>query len=216
EGVRATAIAQTLAKRLGLATPILPPSDTPVRTRVQTDVGWLDFQEYFVRERCRPMVRAIELVGVQQARITPEVEWAIGEAELIILAPSNPIVSIGPILAIPGIAAALRASGAPRVAVSPLVAGQALKGPADRMLQSLGHGVDPLGIAAIYKDSIDALVIDHADAEFAAGWQQRGLSVLTEDIVMRDHADKVRLAESVVECFLGVARHADAQQASAC
>src|SRR5699024_3647908 len=96
EDVRATEIAQTLATRLGVTTPILPPSDTPVRTRVQTDNGWLAFQEYFVRERCRPTVRDVEFDGVQQAKATPEVVQTIGDADLIIFAPSNPVVSIGP------------------------------------------------------------------------------------------------------------------------
>ena len=141
-GARLTDVCLGLQASLGVAARILPMADEPVRTEVLTDDGWLEFQEYFVHRRQAPEVREIRLAGVEAARATPEVAAALAAADAIVVCPSNPIVSVGPILAVPGIReaiAAARSRGVPVVAVSPIVGGRALKGPADRMLVSLGH-----------------------------------------------------------------------------
>ena len=139
-------------------------ADEPVRTEVLTDDGWLEFQEYFVHRRQAPDVREIRLAGVEAARATPEVAAALAAADAIVVCPSNPIVSVGPILAVPGIReaiAAARSRGVPVVAVSPIVGGRALKGPADRMLVSLGHEASALGVARLYADIADVVRARH-------------------------------------------------------
>ncbi len=198
QGQRPSRIVQYLASRLGVQTPILLPTDARLRTRLNTDMGWLSFQEYFVRERCRPTIQALDIAGAENAEATPEARAAIRDADLIIIAPSNPIVSIGPILAVPDIFSELRASSARKIAVSPLIGGHPLKGPADRMLRAQGFIADPLGLADFYAELIDALVIDHTDAVYAQSLQARGLEVFLENIVMQDLTDKISLAEAIV------------------
>lgn len=197
-GHRLTEVVATLARQYDVDTPIRLPTDAPVRTRLKTDLGWLAFQEYFVREQCRPTVLDIEFAGADDAVPTPEALSALETADLIIVAPSNPLVSIGPMLAIPDFKQALQDSPAIKIAVSPLIGGRTVKGPADRMLESLGHRVDNLGIAEFYDGLIDALVVDHADSTFTQALQDTGLHIICEDILMRDAGDKRRLAESVI------------------
>jgi LPPG:FO 2-phospho-L-lactate transferase len=139
EGHALTDVTARMAEALGVPSTILPATDHPLRTMVQTDAGELEFQDYFVRRQQRDEVRGIELRGIEHAVPTPGVLEALEAADLIVFAPSNPIVSIGPMLAMPGMREVLDAAPAPKVAVSPIIAGKALKGPADRMLASLGH-----------------------------------------------------------------------------
>ena len=151
EGGSLTAAVRSLQTALGIPTAILPMADEPVRTQVRTDEGWLDFQEYFVHRHQAPEVREIRYDGIEGARPTAEVERALAEADVVIVGPSNPLVSIGPILAVPGMTEAIgaaRARGVPVVAVSGIVGGVALKGPADRMLTSLGFESSARGVAA--------------------------------------------------------------------
>ncbi len=197
DGTRPTEAARRLQAALGLTTRILPMSDDPVRTRVLTDDGWLDFQEYFVRRHQAPAVREVAFDGAVGARATWEVTSAIQAAAAILVAPSNPIVSIGPILAVPGIPEALaqaRQRETPIVAVSGIVGGKALKGPADRMLESLGHESSALGVARLYAAWVDAFVIDEVDAELEAPIRELGLDVLVTDTIMTDDASRARLA----------------------
>jgi LPPG:FO 2-phospho-L-lactate transferase len=197
DGTRPTEAARRLQAALGLTTRILPMSDDPVRTRVLTDDGWLDFQEYFVRRHQAPAVREVAFDGAVGARATWEVTSAIQAAAAILVAPSNPIVSIGPILAVPGIPEALaqaRERETPIVAVSGIVGGKALKGPADRMLESLGHESSALGVARLYAAWVDAFVIDEVDAELEAPIRELGLDVLVTDTIMTDDASRARLA----------------------
>jgi LPPG:FO 2-phospho-L-lactate transferase len=201
EGARATAIARDLADRMGIAATILPMTDDEVRTEVRTDDGWLEFQEYFVHRHQVPAVHEVRFRGAAQAVTTPEVLGAFGEAELIVIAPSNPIVSVGPILAVGGVREALGAArrrGVPILAVSGIVGGRALKGPADRMLTSLGHEASALGVARLYADLIDGFVLDDLDAGLRPPIEALGLATLVTDTIMTHDASRARFAGEVV------------------
>jgi len=200
-GGRLTDAALHLQASLGLATRILPMTDTPVRTRVLTDAGWLDFQDYFVRLRQEPEVRAVTFDGAQAAVTTGEVRDAIASADAIVVCPSNPIVSIAPILAVPGIAEAIadaRGRGVHVVAVSPIVGGKALKGPADRMLASLGHESSALGVARIHAGLADTFVLDTVDAALAPAVEALGLRAIVTDTIMTDDDARARLARETL------------------
>ncbi|HEX7949306.1 MAG TPA: 2-phospho-L-lactate transferase [Candidatus Limnocylindrales bacterium] len=181
---------------------ILPMTDAPVRTQVRTDDGWLDFQEYFVHLRQVPEVREVRFQGIEAAALTPRVEAAIGSASAVVIGPSNPIVSIGPILAVPGMRALLgsaRARRVPVVAVSPIVGGVALKGPADRMLASLGLESSARGVAAGYRDLLDGFVLDEVDRDQEPDIRALGLRTLVTDTMMTDDGSHARLAQAVLE-----------------
>lgn len=203
-GATLTAVTAALSDALGVESCILPMCDEPVATRVKTPGGMLEFQEYFVRRRQRDTVLGLELDGIEDSRPTTAVLAALQAAKAIILCPSNPLVSIGPVLAVPGMRAALEASPAPKVAVSPIVGGRALKGPADRMMASLGHEVSALGVARMYAGLIDAMVIDHADEEERARIEALGIHVLLTDAVMRNNPDRERLAREVLDFCAGI------------
>lgn len=201
-GSRPTEAARRLQVAFGISARILPMSDEPVRTEVRTDDGWLDFQEYFVHRRQEPTVHEVRFGGAESAPATWEVTTAIGSAAVIVVAPSNPLVSIAPILAVPGIAAAIdvaRKRGTPVVAVSGIVGGKALKGPADRMLASLGHEATALGVARLYADWVDVFVLDNTDADLAPGVEALGLRVAVTDTIMTDDAARARLARELLE-----------------
>lgn len=188
-----------LAERLGVHARILPMADEPVRTIVQTPVGELAFQEYFVARGQQDDVIGLRYAGVEHARPTPSVRKAIAEARVLIIAPSNPFVSIGTILAVPGMREAIVASPATKVAISPIIGGRAVKGPADKMLVTLGHEPSALGVARLYHDLVDLLVIDTVDAALAPAIEALGLRVLVTDTIMRGQPERERLARTVVE-----------------
>ncbi len=203
-GDRPTEACLAAQRALGLAARILPMTDSPVATAVETDDGWLEFQEYFVHRRQEPEVRGLRFDGLEAARPTPEVAAALEEATAIVIGPSNPLVSIGPILAVPRMRdrlAAARGRGVPVAAVSPIIGGRALKGPADRMLASLGHESSALGVARLYADLVDLFVLDDADAELAPEIEALGLRTLVTDTVMGDDASRARLAGAVLEAL---------------
>jgi LPPG:FO 2-phospho-L-lactate transferase len=196
-GARLTEVALHLQASLGVPTRILPMADTPVRTRVLVDAGWLDFQDYFVRLRQAPDVRAVTFDGAPSASVTEEARDAFAAADAIVVCPSNPLVSVAPILAVPGIREAIdaaRARGIGVAAVSPIVGGRALKGPADRMLASLGHEVSALGVARMYVGLVDAFVLDAVDASLAPAVEALGLRAVVTDTIMTDDAARARLA----------------------
>jgi LPPG:FO 2-phospho-L-lactate transferase len=199
EGRTLTEAVRSLQVALGVPTPILPMADGPVRTQVRTDDGWLDFQEYFVHQRQGPEVREVRFDG--DLTPTAEVVAAVEAAEVVVIGPSNPIVSIGPILAGPvrDLVAARAGAGIPVVAVSPIVGGVALKGPADRMLLSLGHESSARGVARIYQDLATDFVFDTIDADQEADVTALGLRAHVTDTVMADAAGRARLARSVLE-----------------
>ncbi len=201
DGGRLTEVCLGLQRALGLAPRILPMSDAPVRTQVRTAEGWLDFQEYFVHQRQAPDVLELRFAVVADASPTPEVVAAFGEASAIVLCPSNPLVSIGPILAVPGMRSLLAAAiarGARMAAVSPIIGGRALKGPADRMLAALGHESSVLGVARLYADLVDVFVLDNVDADAAPAVEALGMRTLVTNTIMTDNASRARLASEVL------------------
>lgn len=200
-GARPTEVALALQRSLGIAARILPMADEPVRTEVLADDGWLEFQEYFVHRHQAPTVHEVRFVGAEAARPTSEVLDALADATVVAIAPSNPIVSVGPILAVPGFTdalAAVRERGVPVVAVSGIIGGRALKGPADRMLVSLGHESSALGVARLYAGLIDGFVLDAVDAALAPAIGALGIRTLTTDTVMTDDASRARVARDVL------------------
>ena len=197
-GLRPTEVAHQLGTAMGLAPRILPMADEPVRTEVLTDDGWLEFQEYFVHRHQEPAVHEVRFRGIDAARPTPEV---LAAAEVIVIAPSNPVVSIGPILAVPGMHVALdaaRSRGVPIVAVSGIIGGKALKGPADRMLTSLGEVSSAIGVAARYRGLISHFVMDDLDATLDSEVKALGVATLVTDTIMTNDAARTRLASEVL------------------
>jgi LPPG:FO 2-phospho-L-lactate transferase len=202
QGARPTDVARELTAALGIVPTVLPMAEEPVRTEVLTDDGWLEFQEYFVHRHQEPEVREVRFRGIEDARPTPEVLAALAAADVIVIAPSNPIVSIGPILALPGIAAALadaRDRAVPIIAVSGIIGGKALKGPADRMLASLGHESSALGVARLYAGVATVFVVDATDAESASAIGEVGLRPVVADTIMTDDAGRTRVAGEVLQ-----------------
>ncbi|CAN5638721.1 2-phospho-L-lactate transferase [soil metagenome] len=200
-GERPTAVALGLRERLGISPWILPMADEAVRTGVRTDEGWLDFQEYFVHRHQAPIVHEVRFRGVEAARPTAEVDAAMRAADAVVIAPSNPIVSIGPILAVPGMRdalAATRARGVPVIAVSGIIGGAALKGPADRMLTSLGHESSALGVARLYDGVVDRFVLDEVDAGLEPAIAALGLRTVVTDTIMGGDAGRARLAATIL------------------
>jgi len=201
-GATPTDVTRELAASLGVRARILPMADHPVRTRVRTPDGWLDFQDWFVGRRHADDALELRFDGIEDARPTDAVLNAIASADVLAIAPSNPFVSVGTILALPGVVAALLAAGAPVVAVSPIVAGAALKGPADRMFETLGGESSAVGVARHYVERhpglLDGLVIDRADESQCAAIEKLGVAVLVTAAVMRDEPDRARLAEEML------------------
>jgi LPPG:FO 2-phospho-L-lactate transferase len=205
-GARLTEVCVGAQRSLGIAARILPMSDDPVATEVRTTEGWLEFQEYFVHQRQAPDVLELRFAGIDTAAPTPEVLAAIADAEAIVIAPSNPLVSVAPILDVPGMRQALaaaRARGVPVAAVSPIIGGKALKGPADRMLAALGHESSALGVARLYANLIDTYVLDAEDADTARAVEALGLQPVVTDTIMRDDASRARLAGEVLAAIAG-------------
>ena len=189
-----SAITDDFRQRFGIGPRILPMSDDPVRTKIGTDQGWLDFQDWFVRLRAEPLARAVKFAGVEQARPQPVLLEALrAQPRGIVICPSNPFISIEPILAVPGLRDAIAASGAPVVAVSPIIAGQAVKGPTARMFEALGVTPSAAAVAARYGDLLDGYVMEHGDD--GTGITPRVFHAAT---LMRDLADKTALARQVL------------------
>ena len=200
-GERPTEVARALRASLGVAATVLPMTDDEVRTEVRTPEGWLEFQEYFVHRGQQPEVLEVRFRGLEAACITPEARAAIEAAEVIVIAPSNPIVSTGPILALPGVREALGGAtlrGTPIVAVSGIVGGRALRGPADRMLATLGHEPTALGVARIYQGVADRFVLDRVDEALVSEVEALGMRTLVTDTIMTDDAARARLAAEVL------------------
>jgi LPPG:FO 2-phospho-L-lactate transferase len=201
-GAGLAAVCLGLQRSLGVPATILPMSDDPVRTDVRTDHGWLEFQDYFVGRHQEPDVHEVRFRGADVAAAAPGAVEALEAAGAILIAPSNPIVSVGPILAVDEIRAALeraRGRGVRIVAVSGIVGGKALKGPADRMLTSLGHESSALGVARIYANLATDFVVDTIDADLAPSIEGLGLRTHVTDTIMTDDDARARLAAEVLE-----------------
>jgi len=197
-GETLSAITADVARRWGIGARILPMSDDPVRTVMETTEGALAFQDYFVRRRCAPRVVAIRFENAEGARPAPAALAALADPAVgaIVICPSNPFISVDPMLAVPGLRAALAAASAPRVAVTPIVGGRALKGPTTKIMAELGLPVSPAAVARHYDGLIDGFVLDREDAALEP---RIGLPTLVTGTVMRTLADKIGLAERVLE-----------------
>lgn len=202
EGALLSEVTRSFCERLGIAAEIVPMTDDPVYTVVHTEIGALPFQEYFVHQHCEPKVRDFEFLGITSARPQIRLIEALAASDLIVYCPSNPYVSIAPILNLPGVRpllASRRAAGVPIVAVSPIVGGSALKGPAAKMMIELGLDSTVTAVGEHYAGAIDGLVIDVVDRAAAPQIEALGLRVLVTETVMKSDADKIKLAEEVLQ-----------------
>ncbi len=195
DGGRLTDAQLQIGRGLGIEARVLPMADTPVRTKILTAAGRRDLQEYLILDGGKPEVAGVELEGIAEAEPTPEVLEALAAAEVIVLGPSNPVISIGPILAVPGMREAIAAAGAPVVAVSPYVAGEVVKGPTDRFMEALGRPRSAAGVASLYAGLLDGMVVDEGDPE-PPPTEPRTLVAPT---LMEGAAGRVRLARIVLD-----------------
>ena len=200
-GVPLSQVTAELCRALGVSTHLLPMSDEPVATRLTLDTDGTEvaFQEYFVRLRHEVAVRAVRFEGAESASAGPGVLEAISSAEAVVICPSNPVVSIGPVLAVPGIADAVAVRRARVVAVSPIVAGAALKGPADRLLEELGELRSVVGVARRYRAVAGTLVIDEADRDLAGAVEAEGMNCVVAPTIMHGPTEAAALAKLVLD-----------------
>jgi LPPG:FO 2-phospho-L-lactate transferase len=201
EGRSLSEVTAKLAADLGVRHAVLPMSDQPVRTRVLGPDGWLGFQEYFVREKTQVEVRAVEYAGAPEARPAPGLVEAIGAADVVLVCPSNPVTSVGPILSVPGIVEALHGTRAPVLAISPIVGGRAVSGPAGRLMAARGLPVSALGIAQSYAPWLDVLIIDDEDAALAPSIEAAGPRPVVASTLMTGRVEEMRLARRILEAL---------------
>jgi len=195
EGGRRTDAQAQIARSLGVRAAVLPMCEQQVRTRVRTAEGWRGLQEFLIVDRTQPAVEGIELEGIADAEPTPEVLAAIAEADAIVIGPSNPVISIGPILAVSALREALAAAPAPVLAVSPYVAGKVVKGPTDAFMSAIGRPSTAAGVASLYEGLIEAMICDEADAEPPP----EGIETLSCPTLMRGAEGRRRLAEQTLD-----------------
>ena len=195
DGGRSTDAQAQIARGLGVEARVLPMCDTPVRTQIVTPGGTRGLQEYLILDQGQPQVLGVELEGIEAAEPTPEVREALRGADVIVLGPSNPVISIGPILAIPGMREAIAASPAPVLAVSPYVAGAVVKGPTDRFMEGIGRPTTAAGVASLYAGLIDAMVVDEGDPDPAPA----EIPALAAPTLMDGAAARARLARIVLD-----------------
>jgi LPPG:FO 2-phospho-L-lactate transferase len=213
-GETLSAATRDIGQRLGVRTTVVPMSDQPVRTIVETPDGPLPFQHYFVREQCVPRVTGFRFEGADAAQPSPAFAAALQEGlSAVVICPSNPFISIDPILAVPGVREALRRCGAPVVAVSPIVGGRAIKGPTAKMMTELGLASGAVEVAEHYRGLIDGFVLDRSDAASADAVRERGIAVLVTETVMQSLDDKTRLAREVLD-FAQIAARSVTRQPS--
>lgn len=199
QGLSLSKATKALSQSLGVLCTLLPMTEAWVPTRILTDVGLIHFEEYMVKRKCQDSVEDVIFDGIDQATPAPGVLDAINAAEILIVCPSNPIVSIGPILAVPGVRKAVKQANAPRVAISPIVGGKPVKGPADKLMAGKGVEVSAKGVAELYQDFIDVFVIDRIDAELKTAIEALKIQVVLEDTMMTSLDRKQRLAQTVID-----------------
>lgn len=199
QGKTLSEVTDDLRKHFGLGLRLLPMTDQPVATHIRTPVGLLHFQEYMVKRRCADEVQDVIFVGVEEARPAPGVLDALKGADAILLAPSNPIVSIGSILAVSGIHDALHEASGMIVAVSPIIGGAPIKGPADKLMSGLGMEVSAVGVARCYRDFLDVMIIDQQDAQLVSEIEDLGIPTVTTNTIMHNSEAKAALAREVLE-----------------
>jgi LPPG:FO 2-phospho-L-lactate transferase len=195
EGGTLTSAQAQICRGLGVAATVLPMSEQPVRTWVRTATGWRGLQEYLIVDRGQPEVEAVELRGIERAEPTTEVLAALRDAHLIVIGPSNPVISIGPILSLPGMREEIAAAGAPVVAVSPFVAGEVVKGPTNQFMQAVRRPSTAAGVASLYGGLLDGMVVDDADPDPPP----EGIRVLQEPILMSGGEGRRRVAAAVLD-----------------
>ena len=199
EGASLSEVTAHLCDALGVRHPIAPMSDDRVRTVVETDSGTLPFQTYFVKMRCEPTVTKLSYDGARQAKMSDAFRIALEVADLLVYCPSNPMLSVAPILAVPGVERAIRDFSGARVAVSPIVGGKAVRGPAAKLMAELGEDVSCVGVARRYAGLCDVFVIDEVDRNLAPEVRALGMEAVVLDTIMNDEADKVALASGVLD-----------------
>ncbi len=199
QGCSLSEVTQSLRSALGVEHPIVPMSDDPVRTMLSTDLGELPMQTWFVKHRCEPAVSEIRFAGAEHAQPAPEFERALSESDALVFCPSNPFVSVAPILAVPGVRDAIEGFNGLRLAVSPIVGGQAIKGPAAKMMAELGIESSCVGVAMQYQGLCDVFVLDDVDGDRAGDIEALGMRAAVTNTMMITDADKVRLAEYICE-----------------
>lgn len=200
-GARLSAVTAQMVKKLGVRSSVVPMSDDPVRTIVQTSGGKLAFQTYFVRRRAKDRVLGVTFEGAAESRPAPGILKAIRGADGIVFCPSNPLISVGPILAVPGIRKAIAGRKCPSAAISPIVGGRAIKGPAAQMMKTMGMEVSALGVARIYQGLVDVLVIDNVDASLAPAIEKLGVRTVVTNTIMTGTREKKALARTVVQAL---------------
>jgi LPPG:FO 2-phospho-L-lactate transferase len=205
EGLTLTQVTARLCERLGIRHTLLPVTDDPLATRLDTDEGELTFQVYFVARGWQPVVRAVRYVGADQAHIGAGVARVLEEAGLIVLGPSNPVLSIDPILAVPGVRERIIANSAPCVAISPIIGGRAVRGPAAKLMAELGMDVSPAGIARHYGDLLSGIILDEEDRALADAIEAVGVRAFARRTLMLTDKDKVNLAQALLTWAEGVA-----------
>ena len=198
-GCTLTEATRAICDALGVRHPVVPMSDAPVRTIAQTEHGEMAFQEYFVRHACEPRITGVRFDGADDAPPSPALSDALANADALVFCPSNPLVSIGPVLAVRGVRDAIERFAGPRVAVSPIVGGRALKGPAAKMMAELGEEVSNAGVARRYAGLVDVLVLDESDAAEAPAVEALGIAAHVAPTVMTTDADKTSLARAVLD-----------------
>lgn len=213
EGRRLSEITADLATRLGIRARVVPATDDPVRTMVLTPDGELDFQTYFVRRRFEPPVEGVRFEGADDARPSPEAAAAVMAAETVVIAPSNPVASIGPMLAVRGFRSALEQARGFRVAICPLIDGEAVKGPTVAMMEAANLVATPMGVAQAYDGLIDAMVIDRQDIAYTAELEEQGFSVFATDTLMEGFEGRLRLAAEVLDFCVSATRTRARRQA---
>ena len=199
EGKTLSEVCQQLARSLGVEHKILPVTDSPIKTMVETQDGIMSFQEYFVKNRCDPIVKSIDFNGSSNCTVTPGVRRAVLNMDLLVFCPSNPFVSIAPILSVPGFKEMIESFSGKSIGVSPIVGGEAIKGPAAKMLKELGHDVSPVGVARQYVGLCNTFIIDEKDVDLKQEIESLGMNVFVTQTIMETDQDKKRLAEYILE-----------------
>jgi LPPG:FO 2-phospho-L-lactate transferase len=199
QGKTLTEVTDTLRQHFGLKLRVLPMSNQPIATHIQTPIGLLHFEEYLVKHHCADEVQDVLFIGANKAQPAPGVLETLKQAKAILIAPSNPIVSIGSILAVPGIRDVLQQTSSTVVAVSPIVAGAPIKGPADKLMRGMGYEVSALGVAHCYRDLLDVIVIDTQDANVAKQIEALDIATVVTNTIMRDDMTKAGLARIVLQ-----------------
>ena len=199
EGLTLTSVTERLRKAFRVVQAILPLTDDPVETRILTPAGYVHLQEFWVRDRGRPAVRSVAYRGASQARFTEEVERAVERADRVVICPANPVTSIGPMLAVPGFSRRLSRTKARVAALSPMVGRVSFSGPAAKLMKAVGMRSDSVGVAQMYSEFLDSLVIDRSDEGIAGQIEDLGIECVPSDILMKDRSEEKRIAKEMLE-----------------